>query len=91
MGILSLIIIIIFSAFKTFREWNIAKKQKAYLKEQKHPHFNITLFIAILILIFVRFYFSGAEALMQVARFIDLIIIIAVIWSLYKFIKKKIA
>ncbi len=88
-GAISLIIIFVISGVRTFKKWEIVKKQKSYLRKQQTPHTYRAIFFILIIVIFAGVYQTGIEGFEEISNVFDWIIIIAIIWSIIVFIKNN--
>ncbi len=88
-AILSLIIIYTVDGVRTFKEWGIVKKQKAYLKEQRHPAMNKFIFVLLSLLLLVYISLGGVEAYQQLSSYFNFIVYIIILYFLYGLFRKK--
>ena len=88
-GILSLITVFIVRGMRTFKQWQVVKKQKAYFKSQQHPRAYKIIFFVLIILVIIRTALKGVEGWEQTVRVFNWVIVIAIIWSIIKLVEKK--
>lgn len=88
-AILSLIVIYTVSGIRTFKQWHIVKKQKTYLKEQKYPAKNKFTFVLLSIILLAYVSLGGVEAYEQLSSYLNFVIIIIILYSLYTMCRTK--
>ncbi len=88
-GVIWLIVAFVISGLKTFKKWDIIKKQKYYAKNQKHSKKYKALFIFLVVIMLVKVYLTGIEGYQELSRYFNWAIIIAVLWSIVINIKSK--
>lgn len=89
LGILYLIIVFSISAVRTFKKWEIVKKQKSYLQHQHYPLVNKALFVILVVVIFGAVYFRGVRGYYELTDLFSLALVLAILWSLFVFVKKR--